>query len=434
MTGESAPVRKAIWDGCARVRAPRRRGPPVPLRGDARHRGGGDRPRARHGRAHARSAASARPCRIARRKRRRFRPRHAASSRSSHGSREALSALAAIGYGLASHDALAGVLAGLTLAMAILPNEFPVVVTMFLALGAWRLSRRRVLARRIPAVEPLGAATVLCVDKTGTLTENRMTVSEIRANGESFGLDRLRARAAPRVDARDGRVQHPREPTGSVRSDGARLQGARRRSARRHRAPARRLAARARVPADARSSRGRAGLARSRSRSASSSPRRERPRRSRSCARPAPRSARSIDEGFDALASKGLRVLAVARVGSERRRGSRGPRGAAASASSGSSGSSIRFARACPAPSQECRGAGIRVVMITGDYPVDRRGDRPPSRARRGRVVTGPELAAMDEERLRACVREHERLRPHAPGAEAPARPGARGQRRDRRR
>jgi Ca2+-transporting ATPase len=67
----------------------------------------------------------------------------------------------------------------LTLAMAILPEELPVVLTLFLGLGAWRLARERVLARSIPAVELLGATTVLCVDKTGTLTANRMTVRRL---------------------------------------------------------------------------------------------------------------------------------------------------------------------------------------------------------------------------------------------------------------
>ena len=109
----------------------------------------------------------------------------------------ALSLVAAVAYAMASHRLLDGILAGLTLAMAIIPNEFPVVVTMFLALGAWRLSRRRVLVRRVPAVELLGAATVLCVDKTGTLTENRMSVSAIHANGETFPLQRLRAAPLP---------------------------------------------------------------------------------------------------------------------------------------------------------------------------------------------------------------------------------------------
>jgi Ca2+-transporting ATPase len=87
------------------------------------------------------------------------------------------------------HVALRGgwvesVLAGLTLAMAILPEEFPVVLTVFLALGAWRIARRDVLTRRMPAIEMLGAATVLCVDKTGTLTENRMAVKEVFAGEE----------------------------------------------------------------------------------------------------------------------------------------------------------------------------------------------------------------------------------------------------------
>jgi len=79
-------------------------------------------------------------------------------------------------FGLSRGDWLAGMLGGLTLAMAILPEEFPVVLTVFLALGAWRISQHGVLTRRMPAIEMLGAASVLCVDKTGTLTENRMAV------------------------------------------------------------------------------------------------------------------------------------------------------------------------------------------------------------------------------------------------------------------
>jgi P-type Ca2+ transporter type 2C len=84
-------------------------------------------------------------------------------------------------YGFTTGDWLKGVLAGITLAMAILPNEFPVVVTIFLALGAWRISQNHVLARRSSAVETLGSATVLCVDKTGTLTLNQMAVQQLCA-------------------------------------------------------------------------------------------------------------------------------------------------------------------------------------------------------------------------------------------------------------
>jgi Ca2+-transporting ATPase len=74
---------------------------------------------------------------------------------------------------------LDGVLAGITLAMANLPEEFPVVLTVFLALGAWRISRSGVLTRRAAAIETLGAAQVLCVDKTGTLTQNRKQVRRL---------------------------------------------------------------------------------------------------------------------------------------------------------------------------------------------------------------------------------------------------------------
>jgi P-type Ca2+ transporter type 2C len=84
-----------------------------------------------------------------------------------------------------------GLLAGITMAMATLPEELPVVLTIFLALGAWRISRHRVLTRRMPAIETLGAATVLCVDKTGTLTMNRMSVQRLACNGVDLEVPRL---------------------------------------------------------------------------------------------------------------------------------------------------------------------------------------------------------------------------------------------------
>ena len=93
----------------------------------------------------------------------------------------AVCALVVFFYTRSRGNLLEGLLAGLAVAMSLLPEEFPVVLTVFLALGAWRISRQRVLTRRIPAIEALGAATVLCVDKTGTLTQNRMAVSRLAA-------------------------------------------------------------------------------------------------------------------------------------------------------------------------------------------------------------------------------------------------------------
>jgi Ca2+-transporting ATPase len=101
----------------------------------------------------------------------------------------ALCLIVAVAYGFTRHDWLNGLLAGLTLAMATLPEEFPMVLVIFLALGAWRLSRFNVLTRRVTAIETLGAATVLCVDKTGTLTENRMTVRQVHAQGVTYDID-----------------------------------------------------------------------------------------------------------------------------------------------------------------------------------------------------------------------------------------------------
>ncbi len=92
-------------------------------------------------------------------------------------------------YGLTRGNWLEGALAGIATAMAMLPEEFPVVLTVFLALGAWRMSQRHVLTRRSPVIEALGSATVICVDKTGTLTMNSMTVRELTVGGMVHVLD-----------------------------------------------------------------------------------------------------------------------------------------------------------------------------------------------------------------------------------------------------
>jgi Ca2+-transporting ATPase len=101
-----------------------------------------------------------------------------------------LSACAAVAvlYGVRRGGWLDGALAGLTMAISLVPEEFPVILTVFLALGAWRISQSRVLTRRFPAIETLGAATVLCVDKTGTLTLNRMSLAAVHAAGETTDL------------------------------------------------------------------------------------------------------------------------------------------------------------------------------------------------------------------------------------------------------
>ncbi len=98
-------------------------------------------------------------------------------------------ALVALIYGQSRGSWLSGILVGITVAMSLLPEEFAVVLTVFLALGAWRISQRNVLTRRASAIETLGSATVLCVDKTGTLTQNRMTVKKLFADGHTQEVD-----------------------------------------------------------------------------------------------------------------------------------------------------------------------------------------------------------------------------------------------------
>ncbi len=315
-----------------------------------------------------------------------------------------LSLLAAIGYGVANHDGLAGVLAGLTLAMAILPNEFPVVVTMFLALGAWRLSRRKVLARRIPAVESLGAVTVLCVDKTGTLTANRMTVSRIRAGDETFEVERLRSEPLP--EAMHETVEYsilasrpdpfdPMERAFKELGEGQ-LAGTEHLHgdwtlvreyplSREHLAVVQIWRAPGVAPLVVAAKGAPEAIA-------------------TLCGSRDDARAR-MDAGVRALASGGLRVLAVARSSV-----------APGALPEDPTALGLRFVglvglvdpvrESVPAAVAECRSAGIRVVMITGDYPATAEAVARSAGLDASRVVTGVELAAMSDETLRARVRD----------------------------
>lgn len=93
-----------------------------------------------------------------------------------------------LAYGIIKSNRIQGLLSWLTLAMGILPEEFPIVLTIFLAIWARRMSRKNVLTRKMAAVETLWAATVLCSDKTGTITRNKMRVRKLYANGKIFDI------------------------------------------------------------------------------------------------------------------------------------------------------------------------------------------------------------------------------------------------------
>ena len=100
----------------------------------------------------------------------------------------AFCAIVAVAYGIFRNDWFGGALAGLTLAISLIPEEFPMVLTIFMALGALRLARHNVLVRRSAVIETLGATTLLCVDKTGTLTENKMALKCVWRSGHAYEL------------------------------------------------------------------------------------------------------------------------------------------------------------------------------------------------------------------------------------------------------
>ncbi len=91
-------------------------------------------------------------------------------------------------YGVLHYDWLQGMLSGITLAMAILPEEFPMILTIFFVMGAWRMAQKKVLTRQISAIETLGSATVLCADKTGTITFNKLKATKIFAADEYYEI------------------------------------------------------------------------------------------------------------------------------------------------------------------------------------------------------------------------------------------------------
>jgi len=303
-------------------------------------------------------------------------------------------------YGLMRGDWLEAALAGITVAIAMIPEEFPMVLSVFLALGAWRLGRHNVLVRRGAVIETLGGATVLCVDKTGTLTENRMTVAALWTQA---------ARCAP--SPRDSSVPHPLLATASLAC-----------AARPVDPMDRALTALARPPADARLERvwplrtERLAVIQAWRRADRSLllAAKGAPEAIFTLCRLAPDEITPIRAALETLALEGLRVLAVAEAveGGET---PEEPEGARFSFR-GLVGFADPLRSDATAAVREARAAGVKVMMITGDYPATALNiARQAGLDVVAGVLTGEDIARLDHAALRARlaeVRVFARVRP----------------------
>jgi P-type Ca2+ transporter type 2C len=310
-----------------------------------------------------------------------------------------LCVVVAVTYSLTRGNVLDGLLAGITLAMSMIPEEFPVVLTVFLALGAWRIARQRVLTRRMPTLETLGAATVLCVDKTGTLTLNQMRVQRVLAGTTAYDASDTQTTVAP--DEAQHLVQ-----TAALASEERPFDPMERSI---HEL-AQQLAAQP-VPEDYRLVRayplspallavvqvwtGASGSSLVAAKGA--------PEAIAELCRLDNDGRRRLDEQVRLMAEDGLRVLAVARA--EWSGDLPDDQHVFSFALLGFLGLADPVRPGVADAVQECQRAGIRVVMITGDYPITAQSiGRQIGLASVGNVMTGPELAEMDDEELRERI------------------------------
>lgn len=316
---------------------------------------------------------------------------------------------------------LQSLLSGIALAMSILPEEIPVIITVFLALGAWRISRQQVLTRRVSAVEALGTITVLAVDKTGTLTQNRMAIAEVATDALRFTPEgstslpeafhvliefAMLATPADPFDPMEKAIQefghHWLAGTEHVHDD---------------RAPQFEYPISGDILAMTRVFSG------------------ERPTQHLLATKGAPEAVLdlchmpgpqrdAVRQQVDEMAARGLRVLGAAMGRWERPHRVGGPLSPEWPASQhdfdfeflGLLGLADPPRPEVPDAVAQCRRAGVRLIMMTGDYPMTALAiARQVGLSERPDIVTGPDIDALDEAGLRARLRGVDicaRLRP----------------------
>jgi len=297
-------------------------------------------------------------------------------------------------FGLLRGGWLEATLAGIAIGMSLLPEEFPVVLTVFLAMGAWRISKAGVLTRRAAAIETLGSATVLCTDKTGTLTENRMAVSELWLPGsapinlpqiddplpqELHALLQTGALASAAIPSDPMEVAlhdaHSRRSDGAVRDWTLEHTFA--------------LSSDFLAMSNAWARPDQSGLLVA----AKGAPEAI----AELCQLPAPE-RQALEAAVHGMAERGVRVLGVAEARADGALGERQQdhefklRGLI--------GLSDPLRADVPDAVAQCRTAGIRVIMITGDFPATARAIASQAGLIQGDLLTGAEIESLDDEQL----------------------------------
>jgi Ca2+-transporting ATPase len=313
----------------------------------------------------------------------------------------AVSIVAVVLYGTLRGGWLDAVLAGITIGMSMLPEEFPVVLTVFMAMGAWRISKARVLTRRAASIETLGSATVLCTDKTGTLTENRMSIAELRlpdgdvfrlreatdalvpSNFRELALHGLLASAPVPFDPME-KAFHEFARGGLEVADG--LPGPDWKLAHSYGLRPDLLAMTQLwqrdedTPAFAVAAKGA-------------------PEAVAHLCRLGPAELEAVHRAVDAMAAEGLRVLGVAKAAHEGQRWPESQRDFPF-VFLGLVGLADPLRPSVPEAVRECRSAGIRVVMITGDYPATAKAIAQQAGLDASEVLTGDAIEQLDDTEL----------------------------------
>ena len=300
----------------------------------------------------------------------------------------AVAVLVVVLYGLLRGGWIEAVLAGIAIGMSMLPEEFPVVLTVFLAMGAWRIGKVGVLTRRASAIETLGSATILCTDKTGTLTENRMSVAELwLPSGEALSVgsnNRPTAAFAGLIET--AALASAVEPTDPMEIALHAASVAATSSGTLAHAYALRpeLLAMSNVWDDG------AALAIAAKGA---------PEAIAGLCKLAPDHRSALTEAVEAMATRGIRVLAVATATAPDRDWAETQAGYTYTLA-GLVGLADPLRASVPGAVAECRSAGIRVVMITGDYAATARSIATQAGIAEGDVITGSDLAALDDAAL----------------------------------